>query len=738
MNHQQLNCSQHLNEKFQYLCFKEQCISHKPTQCQLFFCTLCYEELDENEQLLEHKLHHISVLNKVSKKSIFKNKQIIGDKLWQLIKEKNNGSLMNFENECVQINQKFDQIKKKYLEHINTIQVHFQNLKYEINEQLDQINKNINVKMDECRNLQNPVLITKLTEKKTQDFQKFLSELSEEPKESIQYYRSTFQNQLKNLRKNTKSLMIATEFSKKIKEQKQEQQEVYFQLSDLNNIQASNFQTNNSKNNNSQQNQLLRKEQNNNDDELDFDEQNIQLLKFNEIKYSEEIGTQINNKIQEFKDYMQSLLEVCQIQSQPFEQVLQDNFEIKQQFQYIIKQMQQNKQYDNNSRQQTDQINTQKQIIHQYTDSVKFLEDFPDINNQQQYKKLSQRQINAITDLRVQLGLYYDLKNLIPSYGYNSLGKQGIKEINEIIFNNLDLKNLQNLSLNYFNSKLSIQEYLQMINQLGSWQLTPQIRKLSLGYQNNYLDQQKVSQIIQQLFGTQKLENLQELELLFQQNYISNLEIFSSQLINILKKVENQFLSQQDENLNKQQSFQNRQEQLKEFKFYLYNLEKIKIDLTSCNINNEKLSKIMEQIALFGVCMPKISFLEIYLHGNKEISDEGINTFSQTLANSSLLKNLRTISLNFNQIENISDDSLIQLSEILISKGKNLDAVYLYIWGTSVTSQGVKKISEILCKKQLQKLLLDFYFNDQLNGQEIIDLAKALSQTKYQIQQQSL
>ncbi|KRX00381.1 hypothetical protein PPERSA_03602 [Pseudocohnilembus persalinus] len=521
--------------------------------------------------------------------------------------------------------------------------------------------------MEECQNLQKPILITKLTEKKTQDFQKFLSELSEEPKQSIQYYKSAFQNQLKNLRKNTKSLMIATEFSKKIKELKQEQQQ-----------------------------------QNQNDGELNLNEKNINLLKFNEIRYSDEIETQIKNKIQEFKDYMSSLLNESQIQNQPFKQVLQNNFEIKQQYYQLINQLLQNKQQDNDVDQETDQINTQKQNIHQYTDSAKFLEDFPDINNKQQYKKLSKSQINDITDLRVQLGYYFDLKNLIQSYGYNNQGKQGIKEINEIVFNNLELKNLQNLSLNYESSKLSIQEYLQIISQFGSWQLTSKIRKLSLGYQNNDLDQQKVSQIIQKLFGTQKLENLQELELVFQNNYISDLEFFSSKL----------------------------QEQLKVLKLYLYNLEKLKIDLSLCNINNEKLSKISEQIALLGVCMPKLSFLEIQLQQNNEITDEGINIFSKTLDNSSLLKNLRTISLNFNDIENISDNSLIQLSEILAGKGKNLDAFYLYIQTTSVSSQGVKRISEILSEKQLQKLLLDFSFNDQLNGQEIIDVAKALSQTK--------
>ncbi|KRX09347.1 hypothetical protein PPERSA_09231 [Pseudocohnilembus persalinus] len=128
--------------------------------------------------------------------------------------------------------------------------------------------------------------------------------------------------------------------------------------------------------------------------------------------------------------------------------------------------------------------------------------------------------------------------------------------------------------------------------------------------------------------------------------------------------------------------------------------------------------------------MPKLSFLEIQLRGNNEITDEGINTFSQTLANSSLLKNLRTISLNFSQIENISDDSLIQLSEILVSKGKNLDAIYLYIQTTNVSSQGSQRISEILCQKYLKELLLDFSFNFQLEGQRIVDIAKSIKQAK--------
>ncbi|KRX03180.1 hypothetical protein PPERSA_10553 [Pseudocohnilembus persalinus] len=129
--------------------------------------------------------------------------------------------------------------------------------------------------------------------------------------------------------------------------------------------------------------------------------------------------------------------------------------------------------------------------------------------------------------------------------------------------------------------------------------------------------------------------------------------------------------------------------------------------------------------------MPKLSFLEIQLQRNNEITDEGINTFSQALANSSLLQNLKEISLDLSVCGNISDDSLIKLSEILVSKGKNLDAVYLYMQRTSVSSSsGVKKISKILSEIQLQKLLLDFSFNDQLNGSEIIDVAKTLTQTK--------
>ncbi|KRX09332.1 hypothetical protein PPERSA_09216 [Pseudocohnilembus persalinus] len=587
MNQKEFYCSKHKNEKFQYFCLKEECIQQKPTNCQIFYCSLCFEELDDNNQILNHKIYDINILNKKNKKNIFKNKQAVGDKLWQMIKQKYDGSLENFENDCRQINQEFNEIKQKQIDWY-------------------------------CSLIQ------------TVPNQKFKKQ-----------FATTF---VKGYNSQTQTNCVYV-----IGGTVQGQQEVTNQIqTDLDQISAQEAYNNQRSqieiNNNNQQDQQQ---------QMDFDENNIKLLNFQQINYSAELGIQINNKIREFQDYMNQLLQVCQSQSQPLNQTFQNNLEISQQVQQLIHQQQFNQQQQNNLQQQIQSINNQKKLIKQYTDSVKFFEDFPALNNQQQYKKLSKSQINTITDLRVQLGYYFDLKNRIDSYGYNSLGKQGIKEINEIIFSNLELKNLQNLSLNYNNSNLGIQEYLQMINQLGSWQLTPQIRKLSLG-----------------------------------------------------------------------------QEQLKEFNFYLFNLEKLKINLSFCYLNDEKLSKISEQIALLGVCMPKFSFLEIYLQGNKEITDEGINTFSQTLANSSLLKNLRTISLNFNQIENVSDGSLIQLSEILVRKGKNLDALYLYIQTTSVSSLGVKRISEILCKKQLQKLFLDFSFNGQLNGQEIIDVAKAITQTK--------
>ncbi|KRX09337.1 hypothetical protein PPERSA_09221 [Pseudocohnilembus persalinus] len=576
--------------------------------------------------------------------------QAVGDKLWEIIRQKYDGSLENFENDCRQINQEFNEIKQKQIDNLVSVQNHFKLLKQNINQQLDQIGKNINIKIEECKNLYTPTDVMKFANKKAADFQDLIKQLAGEPKESIQFYKNAFQTQLNSLRKDTRNLLVATQFSNKIKQQNLQQQNpnVYLQQTDLDQISAQE----------AYDNQRSRIEINNNDNQqdqqqqMDFDENNINLLNFQQINYSAELGIQINQKIREFQDYMNRLLQVCQSQSQPLNQAFQNNLEISQHVQQLIHQQQFNHQQQNNLQQEIQSINNQKKLIKQYTDSVKFFEDFPAINSRQQYKKLSKIQLNAITDLRVQLGYYGDLKNRIESYGYNSLGKQGVKEINEIIFNNLELKNLQNLSLNYHKSFLSIQEYLQMIDQLGNWQLTPQIRKLSLG-----------------------------------------------------------------------------QEQLKEFNFYLFNLEKLKINLSFCNINNQELSNLSEQIVLLGVCMPKLSFLEIQLQGNNEITNGGINIF-QTLANSSLLKNLKEISLNFNDIENISDDSLIQLSEILVRKGKNLDGLYLYIQRTSVSSLGVKRISEILCKKQLQKLLIDFSFNKQLNGQEIIDVAKAITKTK--------
>ncbi|KRX09349.1 hypothetical protein PPERSA_09233 [Pseudocohnilembus persalinus] len=602
--------------------------------------------------------------------------------------------------------------------------------KQEINQQLDQISKSIKVKLEECANLHAPTDIMKLINQKTSDFQELVGMLAKEPKKSLQFYKNTFQNQLNSLREDTKNLLVSTQFSKQIKEQNQDQDlNIYLSYNGLDSEQNEENYIN--------YRQKIRTDNNQQDQQQEqtqkwseYEKNNIQVLILQEINYSAEMETQLKEKVREFKNYMNKILQVSQTKTHPLNKILKNNLEINEQVQQLIENQQQIHLQKNNIQQEIDSINTQKKIIQQYTDSIKFLEDFPAVNNQQQYKKLSKSQINAITDLRVQLGYYDDLKNRIESFGYNSLGKQGVKEINEIIFNNLELKNLQNLSLNYHKSNLCIQEYLQMINQLGSWQLTPQISKLSLGYRNNNLDQQKVSQIIQQLFGTQKLENLKELELEFQWNFFSDLEFYSSKLTVFLKQLQSQQLQIQENVQNHQLEIEIKQEQLKEFNFYLYNLEKLKIDLSFCKINNEKLSKISEQVALLGVCMPKLSFLEIFLRGNKEITNEGINTFSQTLANSSLLKNLRTISLNFSQIENISDDSLIQLSEILVSKGKNLDAVYLYIQRTSVSSLGVKKISEILCKKQLQKLLIDFSFNNQLNGQEIIDVAKTLTQTK--------
>ncbi|KRX09348.1 hypothetical protein PPERSA_09232 [Pseudocohnilembus persalinus] len=477
MDQQLLYCATHDQEKFQYFCLKEECIRQKPTECQLFYCPLCYEDLDENNQLFNHQIYDINILNKKNKKTIFKNKQAVGDKLWEMIKQKYNGNIENFENDCIQINQKFSEIKQKQLDNMISVQNHINKLKQDINQQLDQISKNIKVKIEEYRNLQNPTDIIKFINQKTSNFQELLGMLANEPKQNLQLYKNNFQNLLNSIRQDTYNLLIATQFSKQIKEQKKDYDlNIFLQYKGQNQEKEMEIQNHNNPQvtvQNKQQEQQQQESQQ--EQQIYLDENHVQLILFKEINQSSEKASQINDKISELKDFMNQIFKFSQTKTYPINLVLQNNLELTEQVQQFLQQQQQNEE-----EQQELNIHNKK-VIQQYTDSAQFLDDFPAINNRQQYKKLSKSQINAITDLRVQLGFYYDFKNQISSYGYNSLGKQGVKQINEIIFNNLELKNLQNLSLNYNNSKLSMQEYLQMINQLGSWQLTPQIRKLSLG-----------------------------------------------------------------------------------------------------------------------------------------------------------------------------------------------------------------------------------------------------------------
>ncbi|KRX07966.1 hypothetical protein PPERSA_10354 [Pseudocohnilembus persalinus] len=251
---------------------------------------------------------------------------------------------------------------------------------------------------------------------------------------------------------------------------------------------------------------------------------------------------------------------------------------------------------------------TQSKVIQQYTDMDDFQYDFNRIENQQN-KQQQQNMLNTIFDLRVQLGYFNDLKNRIVQYGYsnnNSWEKSAFKNLMKIIVSNFDLKNLENLSLNYCFSQIDIFQILQSLDHLSSW----------------------------------------------------------------------------------------------------------------------------EQATLLGVCCPNLQNLGIHLQSNKEITNQGLNNFSIGLENSILLQNLRTIYLNFNGIQNISENSLIQLSKILAKKGKNLNSIQLFIFGNSISSSGLKIISEILCQKQLKKLALEFSQNQNTNGQEILDIINSIIQTK--------
>lgn len=135
----------------------------------------------------------------------------------------------------------------------------------------------------------------------------------------------------------------------------------------------------------------------------------------------------------------------------------------------------------------------------------------------------------------------------------------------------------------------------------------------------------------------------------------------------------------------------------------LSQLEHLELNLGRTSVTNKGLKVISELVGE----NTQISFLKLNLSSCLRISDLGFNELNQGLQK---LKNLKCLSLNFDNCSDISDNSLVNLCSILLKNAKKIESLCLFFYSCSkITDKTASTLCSFLPKiSLLNELALDF------------------------------